>query len=185
MGSLGETFRDTGGMRRLYVGTGLLLLGAAVAAPGLVRVAATGFAGLGVAEDAALRAGIGVAGIALPAVFVAFLFFLDGDRRLRRVGAVGGAVAGVTALLHGLIGPLGAAAPPLWLAIPYLAGLGVAVYAPVATAAAATQDGASTRGFTASSGPAWQRSSGPVNRRVPADGGTEDDDLSFPLDRED
>lgn len=198
MGSLGETYGGSpilSDRHRLFVGTGLLLTGTVVAALGFVNVATGVFSALGLAEPAALKAGVALAALLVPGLFAGSLLYLRADRPIRLVAA-GGLTAAVLAIALFLFTvPADAFATAIAVPFPivglYVLGAGVTVWAPIgAVAAAVTDDHAPSSTWAGvdrtSRTPANRRSPGGMpGGRTPADGGQEDDDLRFLLDDDD
>ncbi len=191
MPSLGDAYGGSAGAparRRLYLGTALLFVGAAVAAPGLVRVTAGGLVAVGFAESTALSLGIALAGVAFPVAGAGLLARIPAGPRLR--AAAGGGVLLSTVAVAAFV----AFVPPASLADPgpavvllagaYALGALAALFGPVVAAGlAAGATGPTDRGRST---PAFVRDStaGPPGRRVPADGGDEGEQLGFPLDED-
>lgn len=192
MPSLGDAYggaADEWERRRLYLGAALLVVGAVVAAPGLVRVTAGVLVALGVPEPPALAIGLAMAGLAVPVVGAALFRWVPADRGLRAVGAAGVLVSALTvALFVTTVPPTALAGPadvPLGLLVVYAIGAMAALFAPVVAAGLAAEERPGRR-TGAPSSPAFVRerpSRG--GARVPADGGDDRQELTFLLDDED
>ena len=192
MPSLGDAYggaADEWARRRLYLGAALLVVGAVVAAPGLVRVTADLLVALGAAPASALALALALTGLALPVAGAGLLRWVPADRPLRAVAAAGVLVAAsCVALLVVTVPPASLAGPadlPGVLLGVWVVGTLAAFLAPVVAAGLAA-DGRPARRTrsTTSAGFVRSRPSRPSGR-VPADGGDDARELSFLLDDED
>jgi|GEM_PF-6885364 len=158
---------------RLSVGAALVSGGVLTAALGLAKVASALFAGVGVAPDLASWLGLAAAGVLVPLALLAGGHVLGTPAPYGRGLTVGAglAVAGVPLVL--LAGPPTAGTGPtvLLAALPYAAGVVLALWCLVASAAA-PQPRAT---------PAIRTTPSTTESRPSAADGGEDDDLSFPL----
>lgn len=189
MPSLGDAFDEAKGAwerRRLYFGTALLFVGAVIAAPGLASVLADGFAAAGFAESRAITLGIGVAALAVPFAGAALLRMVPADRQFRTAGAAGVVLStiAVAAFVAGgpIEGPASLGSVPLAVGATYVVGALLALVSPALAAGLAGDDSSRTRPSTA-----FVRETRSVRPggQVPADGGEEDEELAFLLDRDD
>lgn len=178
---------------RLYLGTALLLVGGLVAVLGFVRVAVGVFATLGLDAIVARQAAIALGAVLLPALFAGSLLAIPAAREIRMAAGAGLTVAILSVALFLFTVPATAIAPTLDVPVSILAlytlGAAVAIWSPLGAAAGAlvTDDAASRQAPHGSLGTSTRRrrsaSMGPD--RIPADGGRENDDLTFLLDDED
>lgn len=189
MPSLRDAYDDAAGgspARRLYLGAGLLFVGIAVAVPGLVRVTTEVLAMAGVGEPTARWGAVAVAGLAVPMVGAGLLAQVPSSRRLRAVGAAGVLLS--TAAVAGFLAAVspealaGVASVPWPIVLAYAAGAMLALWSPVVTAGLVATDtreqAVTTTAFVRDASPARPRG------RVPADGGKEEEQLAFLLDRD-
>lgn len=191
MPSLGDAYNeaaDAWNRRRLYLGATLLFVGAVVAAPGLVRVTAGVLEAVGVAEGTALVLGIAVAGLAVPVVGGGLLRWVPTTSRLRATGAAGVVLAAlaVAAFVAAVppSGVTGVGSVPVLVAVTYVVGAMLALWSPIVAAGLAAGDNRHDRPRPASSFVRERRSIQPGGR-VPADGGEEEQEIAFLLDRDD
>ncbi len=185
MPSLGDAYegaRDEWERRRLYFGAALLFIGAAVAAPWL----AGALSAVGVAEGTALTLSVVAAGLAVPLVGAALLRYQPVNRPARTAGAAGVLLAAVA--VAGFVatapGESGLAGVPLIVLVTYAAGAMLALGAPVAAAGLAAE-AAPRRTSRPDTAFVRQRRTVQPRSRVPADGGSEDQELAFLLDNDD
>lgn len=181
MPDLESAYGGPGGRRvvRLSVAVGLVLAGATVVAAGvggLVRAAVPG---------ASPAAGLAAAVLFLPLVLASAILVLPATTGQRGAGLAGGALATLGVVASWVAG----AATPAWAPLPLpalvggLAGIALAVGGLVAAVGTAGFERSGTDGdlpgYVSRPG-AGARSHG----GLPADGGTDEDDLQFPLDEE-
>lgn len=177
MERLDEAYGGPSG-RRLYFGTALLLGGLVLFGLGGVKVVGDALTLFGVSSEQALKGALTIMGVLIPVALVGLLAILPPNRSFRRVAGVGAAVCIFSIAAFWLAVPA-ASVPvevPLVLLGAYGLGVIVVLFGLIGTGVAAV-DTAPDRGPTVS----YQRSSQP-SRQVPADGGTEEQDLSFPND---
>lgn len=189
MPSLGDAYSDAADAwsgRRLYVGAALLFVGTVVAAPGLVRVTAQALEFAGVATATSLWFAIAVAGLAVPLVGAGLLRSVPSSRRLRAVGATGVCLAALAVAAYLVAVPPGSATTPggtlTVVLLVYVTGALLALWSPIVAAGFAA-DGRRERAAGSST---FVRDRSPVRPagRVPADGGEDEQQLAFLLDRE-
>lgn len=174
MPSIAEATRSRGadGHRRLVAGLGLVLVGAV-----LVGLGAAGTAG-----GPAPTTGLVVGGLALLGCLWAVAARVPLHRRERALAAVGSTVAAASLLALWPLAPGGAlprSALTVGAGLVYAIGLTVLL---AAVLAGMTLPGRAEPGQPTSSSVAWTRSSSPsAGEPRAADGGTAEDDLSFPL----
>lgn len=163
--------------RRLYLGTALVLGGVALFGLGGLKVVEDALMMLGVPGEQAVKGSVTIMGVVVPVALVGLLAVLPPNRSFRRVAGVGAAMCIVSVGAFWLAVP--AANVPVEIPLALLGSYGVGVlvvlFGLIGTGAAGV-DTTPTSGPTVS----YQRTSQP-SRQVPADGGTEEQDLSFPL----
>lgn len=188
MPSLEETYgrsRGGGTRPRLLLGAVLLFVGAFAAGAGLAGVLAGGLRAVGLAEPTAVTLGFATAAMAVPVTGAALLRLVRANRRFRTAGAVGVVLTSLAVAAFVVTGlaerPAGSGglAVVVWGA--YLIGVALALGSPALAVRAGTGDGGTARPTTA-----FVRDRRPVRPRggLPSDGGTEDDELAFLLDRD-
>lgn len=185
MPSLGDAYdeaTDEWERRRLYFGTALLFVGAAVAAPGLANVLAGAFAALGFAAATATTLGIAVAALLVPFAGAALLRWVPATPRFRTAGAAGVVLSTVAVAAFVASNPADLGSVPLAVAATYAAGALLALWSPVLAAGLTARDGGRSRPSTAF---VREKRSVRPGGRVPADGGQEDQELAFLLDNDD
>ena len=188
MPSLGDAYegaKDEWERRRLYFGAALLFVGAAVAAPGLASVLAAALGAAGVAEGTAVTMGIAIAGLAVPLAGAALLSYQPANRQARTAGAAGVLLAAVAVAGFSATSSAdgGLVSVPVIVLATYGAGVLLALGAPVVNSGLAAQaDGRPSRPETAF---VRERRTVRPSSRVPADGGSEDQELAFLLDNDD
>lgn len=189
MPSLGDAYGDAvdaWSRRRIYLGAAFLFVGAVVAAPGFVRVTARALEFAGVADATALWFAIAVAGLAVPLVGAGLLRAVPSSRRIRVVGATGVCLAALAVAAYLVAVPPGSATTPdgplTVIALVYVAGGLLAMWSPIVAAGLA----AGGRRQQAAGSSTFVRDRTPVRPagRVPADGGEDEEQLAFLLDRE-
>lgn len=184
MPDMDSVYRDgqdgQGSVVRLAAALGLVFAGAAVLATGLAGVLSS-WAGVDGSP-----AGAAVAAVLVPTALAIVLTAVPATRQQRVAGAAGVALALLGVLTAWAIG----APTPDWapLPVPAIAGAvaGTGIAAAALVTAAATDGGQRAVGDAMPgyvTGAQSRTQHGP-RAGLPADGGTEDDDLSFPLDDE-
>lgn len=167
--------RATDGHRRLVAGLGLVLVGAV-----LVGLGAAGTGG-----SPAPKTGLVIGGLALLVCLWIVAARVPMYRRERAMAAAGSTVAAASLLALWSLAPAMAAshsALTVGAGLVYAIGLTVLL---AAVLAGMTSPGRSAAGQSTSSSVAWTRPSSPSSSDPrAADGGTTDDDLSFPLEDE-
>lgn len=161
---------------RLAIGLGLLLAGVMALAAGIANVGADAFVALGLGAEAARNAALGLGAVVPPLVLVGVLHTIDAPGRYQSFAAAG---AGLTAvgIVVGLVGD--AVVLDEAAVVVYALGILLALLALAGSVVGPDASGART------STPSFYRSTvghGPRDGVTPADGGEEDDDLTFPLD---
>lgn len=132
MTSLSEAYGTKGqeGLRRLYLGTGLFVLGAVMVVIAIIAAATNVFAANGMGTFGARKlAGI-LAGIGVPAVFIGIFTVLPASRNERAAAAIGASVAAFGVLLFAYAYPgqwYGAAENHLTLPVVAVYFLGVII----------------------------------------------------------
>lgn len=163
------------GPLRLAGALALLLAGVMVLAAGVANVGADVLVAAGLARTVAVDLALGLAAILPPVVLFGVIASVDAPTEYRRYALAGAIVAtvgiGAGLLLDGAVANRGAA-------VLYALGFLLALVA-LAGSFLADESSGQTR-----STPGYTRSTGSVDRVTPADGGADDDDLSFPLDDE-
>lgn len=159
---------------RLAGGLAVLLAGVLVLAAGTAKVGTDLFVGVGMAHPAASNLAFGIAALVPPLVVALVLVSVSAPRRSQRLGAAAIATAavgvGIGLEFESVLFDRAAA---------FLYAIGF-LFALLALADTFVADG--TRSSSATS---YRRETGARSRVTPADGGAEDEDLSFPLDDED
>lgn len=184
--------REATGSRRLFrAGTAvaLLLAGTAVLAVGGAGLLTDLLVGGGTSVASAQALAFGVAALIPPVIFIGATWTTTGNRRTRRMAVGGGIVAGGIVIASLFIGG-GSQAPvafetPLGTGLSLLYGLGIVLMlgAVLDGVTRSTSDRSQSR---AAQG--WQAKTSTRSRKpnragtVPADGGSEDSELAFPLD---
>lgn len=192
MPSLGDAYGGTTAewaRRRLYLGAALLVVGAVVAAPGLVRVTADVLVALGTTPAVALALALALAGIAFPVIGAGLLWWIPSSQAIRAVAGGGVLVATVAvATFVAVVPPASLAGPadvPFGLLAVYGLGALAALLAPVVAAGLAGEGHPGRRGKSLSrTAFVRDRSSRPASR-VPADGGDDSQELDFLLEDDD
>lgn len=191
MPRLGDAYdgaADTRSRRRLYLGAALLFVGVVVAAPGLAAVTATVLGVVGVGEAPAVSLGIAVAGLAVPVVGAGLFRWVPAGRRARAAGASGVLLSSLAVAAFLVTVPpgtlTGPGSVPGVVVLTYVVGTLLALWSPIVAAglAAGRTNRPAPRSTTA-----FVRSSRPARPggQVPADGGREDEQVAFLLDRDD
>jgi hypothetical protein len=165
---------------RLAVALALVLAGSVVAALGLVDAAASALVAVGVPTTLAGRLGVVAGGLVLPATLAALHAVVPSSRRLRRAATAGVALAAVGPALHAL--GAGTAAT-----VAYGVGVLAALWSLVA--AATTAIDRPSAAVAPADAPAidvdrqlYDDRSRVGERVTPADGGTDDDEITPLLD---
>lgn len=166
----------------LFAGLVVLSVGGAGLLTGLFR-------GAGASVETARTAGFVIAALAPPAVLFFATRSVTNGPRSRRVAGGGATFAGVSAIVSGLVGGMAgiATGSPLSILLAVGYGSGTLLAFGGLLAGVSTRDPArrpSRRGVS------WQASQDSRRSRsapgaAPADGGSTDSDLDFPLDSED
>lgn len=190
MPRLGDAYdeaTDEWNRRRLYFGAVLLFVGAVVAAPGLARVTAGVLQAGGVAEAMAVSLGIAVAALAVPIAGAALLRWVPANRQARTAGAAGVVLATVAVAAFVVLVPpaelAGPASVPTIVVVTYLAGALLALWSPIVAAGLAASGAPSGSSRPDTAFVRETRSIRPGGK-VPADGGEEEEQLAFLLDRD-
>jgi hypothetical protein len=172
--------RDRTWLLRAGSGVGVLLAGLLVLAVGGAGSLTELFRAVGTPASTAHPLAVAIAGLVPPVVLVVVTRSLTSADRARTRAGYGAGIAGATAVGSVFLGAGGQAVATALL-IGYALGIAVAVVG--------LFEGVSTdeTGSTAGESVSWQattrdRSPGPTAGVTPADGGSEDDDLDFPLD---
>ncbi|MFB6267790.1 MAG: hypothetical protein ABEI31_09035 [Halodesulfurarchaeum sp.] len=182
MPGLGEVTRegDWGRWLKLAGAMGLLLAGLAALTAGSARVATDFLVGLGVPLQAAQRIAIVTAATLPPIVLAGTLAYITHSSAVRLFG-LGGVALALGAVAVGL--PLGLDRVGTLVALLYGVGLFVVVAALVqGTIEDASPAGTGRTGTVSSSDLDMGSFGSPGPGTMPADGGAEDDDLTFLLD---
>ena len=172
--------RDRTWLFRAGSGVGVLLAGLVVLAVGGAGSLTELFRPVGTPASTAHPLAVAIAGLVPPVVLVFVTRSLTNADRARTHAGYGAGIAGAIAVGSVFVGA-GGQTVATGLAVGYGLGLALAV--------AGLLEGVSTveTGSTAGESVSWQattrdRSPGPASGATPADGGSEDSDLDFPLD---
>jgi peptidoglycan/LPS O-acetylase OafA/YrhL len=162
--------------RRLATGVGLLLVGALL----------VGLGAAGVVRGGSVRTGVAAGGLAVWAGLLGLALRAPLAERERILTAAGAAVGLAGVLGFWAVAPADVVSGPLLApfatALGYLLGLAVVLAAVLAAVSGRpTARGAASGPAASSPATAWRRSTGGGPSGHAADGGSRDDDLSFPL----
>lgn len=170
--------RTAPGRLRVALALALVLAGSAAAALGLAAAAPDALAGVGVPDATAAVLGTTLAGLVVPATLAGLHAVVPASRRLRVAAAGGVGLCALALALHWTVGGV---------AVTVAYGLGVlaAVWSLVAAATGAAGRVAPASDFAVDPDrPLYDGRSRAGEHVTPADGGTEDDDVTPLLDDE-
>jgi hypothetical protein len=178
MPALDEVYDDGGGIvqyLRLGTALALVLVGATLLAAGTSGVLDAVFVGAGLSGTLAWRLALTASLLVPPGLFCAVLWTLDTGPAHHRLAAVSVGLAVVGALALGVVGP-----GPVTGGL-YVLGVGELLVS-VGWAAVAPSEG--HPGADLGSPILLTHGAGGSREQVPADGGTDDEELQFPLEDE-
>ncbi|MFW5918728.1 MAG: hypothetical protein ACOCSF_00850 [Halanaeroarchaeum sp.] len=173
----GSTDGDWRRLARLGGGFGVLVAGFVVLVAGSANVATRAIETVGLANGAARALGFATAAAIPPIVLLGVLASVEAESRYRRLALVGIGLATFGIVLG--IGTSAGIGDPLVTGI-YGTGIAMAV----ATLFSGVLESATSNRSTSARPTTGYRTDTAVDRTLPADGGTEDDDLEFFLDDE-